>query len=147
MVRIQKSVLVHAPIEKVFDYLNDPHKLTEYWPGMVEVKDIQSLSNGGTCFKYVYKMAGFRFEGKSEDTEIIPLKRMVSVTTGGVEGKVTWELEKAADGIKVLLDSEYTVPLPVVGRVAEAVIVKLNEHEAELILMNLKIIMETKRTA
>ncbi len=142
MAQIQKFILIKAPIEKVFDYLNDPHKLTEYWPGMIEVKDIQSLPNGGTCFNYVYKLAGFRFEGKSEDTEIIPLKRMVSITTGGVEGKLTWELEKAADGTKVVLESEYTVPLPVVGKLAEAVIVKLGEHEADQILANLKTFME-----
>ncbi len=142
MAKVQKFILIKAPIEKVFDYLNDPHKLTEYWPGMIEVKDIQNLANGGTCFNYVYKFAGFRFEGKSEDTEIVPLKRMVSVTTGGIEGKVTWELEKTADGTKVLLDSEYTVPLPVVGKLAEAVIVRLNEHEVDQILANLKIFME-----
>ncbi len=142
MAHIQKSVLVLAPIEKVYEYLNDPHKLTEYWPGMIEVKDIQNLPNGGTSFQYVYKMAGFRFEGKSEDTEIVPLKRMVSVATGGIEGKVTWELEKAANGTKVVLDNEYKIPLPVIGKVAEAVIFKLNEREVEQILANLKIFME-----
>ncbi len=142
MAQIQKSILVNAPIEKVFNYLNDPSKLTEYWPGMIEVKDIQNLSNGGSFFNYVYKFAGFRFEGKSEDSEIVPLKRMVSVTSGGIESKITWELEKAEDGTKVLLDSQYTVPLPVVGKLAEAVIIKLNEHEVDQILANLKIFME-----
>jgi hypothetical protein len=34
------------------------------------------------------------------------------------------------------------VPIPVVGRMAEALIVKLNEHKGDLVLANLKARME-----
>jgi len=142
MMRIQKSVFVQAPIEKVFDYLNDPQKLAEYWPGMVAVKDVETLPNGGTCFNYTYKMAGILFEGKSEDIEIVPLKRMVSVTSGGIDGKVTWELEQAENGTKVLLENVYSLPVPLLGKLAEPMINKLSENEADAILANLKTCME-----
>ncbi len=142
MARIQKSILVKAPIEKVFNYLNDPKKLTEYWPGMIEVKDIEYLPNGGSCFNFVYNMAGIHLNCRSEDTEIIPLKKMVSVSTGGADATVIWELDKAEDGTKVLFDNEYTVPVPVIGKLAEALIVKMNEKEADTILANLKLILE-----
>ena len=36
----------------------------------------------------------------------------------------------------------YTIPIPVLGKLAEAIIVKMNEHEGELILANLKAMME-----
>ena len=37
---------------------------------------------------------------------------------------------------------EYTVPIPVLGKLAEAVIVKMNDREGDLILANLKARME-----
>ena len=37
---------------------------------------------------------------------------------------------------------EYTVPVPVLGKLAEAVIVKMNEREGDLVLANLKARME-----
>ena len=33
---------------------------------------------------------------------------------------------------------EYKVPVPVLGRLAEKVVVKLNEHEADAVIANLK---------
>ena len=39
-------------------------------------------------------------------------------------------------------EAEYTVPIPLLGKLAEAFIVKQNEHEAELLLGNLKARME-----
>jgi len=45
-------------------------------------------------------------------------------------------------GTKVTLEVEYTVSIPVLGKLAEAIIVKMNDHEGELILANLKARME-----
>jgi hypothetical protein len=39
---------------------------------------------------------------------------------------------------------EYTVPLPLLGKLAEAFIVKQNEHEADVMLANLKARMEVQ---
>lgn len=142
MAIIKKSVVVQAPIEKVFTYLNDPLKLTEYWPGMVEVKDVEYLPNGGSCFNYVYNMAGIHIHGHSEDTEIIPLQKMVSISSGGMDATITWELENADGGTKVTITNNYTVPLPVIGKLAEALVVKMNEKEADTILAKMQLALE-----
>jgi hypothetical protein len=47
-----------------------------------------------------------------------------------------------AGGTKVTFEVEYTVPIPVLGKLAEAIIVKMNDREGELILANLKARME-----
>ena len=54
-------------MEKVFEYVDDAHNLPEIWPSMVEVSDVERLPNGGNKMRWVYKMAGMRFEGTSED--------------------------------------------------------------------------------
>ena len=110
---------------------------------MVEAKDVQRLPNGGNRFRWVYKMAGMSFEGISEDIDIVPNRQIVSKTEGGIESKITWITQPEDGGAKVTFEGEYTVPIPLLGKLAEAFIVKLNEHEAEAILANLKSRMET----
>ncbi len=41
MATAKKSITVDAPVEKIFEYLNQPINLLEIWPSMVEAKDIQ----------------------------------------------------------------------------------------------------------
>jgi len=47
-----------------------------------------------------------------------------------------------AGGTKVTFEVEYTVPIPLLGKLAEAIIVKMNDREGDLILANLKARME-----
>jgi len=142
MTKTVKSITIKAPVEKVFDYISEPTNLPEIWPSLVEVKDVQKLPSGGTKNRWVYKMAGIHLEGTSEETECVPNQRLVSKTKGGVESTQTWMFQPETGGTKVTFEVEYTVPIPVLGKLAEAIIVKMNEHEGELLLANLKARME-----
>jgi len=142
MAKVEKAITINAPVEKVCGYINEPTNLPEIWPSMVEVKDVQRLPNGGTSFRWVYKMAGMRFEGTTEDTEYVPNQRVVSKSTGGIESTFTWTFQPEDGGTKLTVEVEYTVPIPLLGKLAEAFIVKQNEREAELLLANLKAKME-----
>jgi uncharacterized protein YndB with AHSA1/START domain len=142
MAKIEKTITIDAPVEKVFGYIDDPPNIPEIWPSMVEIKDVERLPTGGRTFRWVYKMAGMRLVGTSEQVEYIPNRRIVTKTRGGIKSMLTWTFQPEADGTRVTLEAEYTVPVPVLGKLAEALIVKLNEREAELILPNLKAIME-----
>ena len=141
MAKIVKTINIKAPVEKVYDYISEPTNLPEIWPSLVEIKDVQKLPSGGTKERWVYKMAGIRLEGTSE-SEDTKNQRIVSKSKGGVESTQTWMFQPEAGGTKVTFEVEYTVPIPVLGKLAEAIIVKMNEHEGELILANLKARME-----
>jgi len=142
MAKLEKTVTINAPVEKVFGYIDGATNLPEIWPSLMEVKDVQRLPNGGHSDRFVYKMAGIRLEGTSEDIEYITNQRIVTKTKGGAESTQTWLFEPEAGGTKVTFKVEYRVPIPVLGKLAEAVIVKMNEHEGDLLLANLKARME-----
>ena len=101
MAKVEKTVTINAPVEKVFDYIKQKTNLPEIWPSMVEAKDVQSLPNGGDSFRWVYKMAGMRFEGSSEDIEYIANQRIVSKNRGGIDSTITWTVKPEAKGTKV----------------------------------------------
>jgi len=142
MAKIEKTISINAPVEKIFSYISDPTNLPEFWPSLVETSDVQTLPNGGHSNRWVYKMAGMRFEGTSEDVECAQNQRLVSKTKGGVESTQTWAFQPEAGGTRVTLTTEYTVPIPLLGKLAEAIIVRMNDHEGDIVMANLKARME-----
>jgi uncharacterized membrane protein len=143
MAKIQKSVTINAPVQKVFDFMADPRNLPEVWPSMVEVKDVKPSSAGGFNFGWTYKMAGVRIEGASETIEFIANKHNVTVSTKGIQSKFTWDYKSGPGGTKLDVQVEYTVPIPVLGKLAESFIIKQNDHESDALLANLKARMES----
>lgn len=142
MAKVERSVLIQAPVEKVFSFAADPSHLPEFWPSMMEVSDIQPLPSGGHRFHWVYQMAGMRFEGMSDDVEYMSNQQLVQKAKGGIQSTINWTFLPEAGGTQVTFLADYIVPVPLLGRLAEAVIVKVNDHEAEVLLANLKARME-----
>jgi carbon monoxide dehydrogenase subunit G len=144
MPKIEKSITINAPVKKVCDYVSNPELMPEWMPGMVEVKNINLTKEGvGSTYKWVYKMAGMRFKGESTTEEYIPEKKSVARTKGGISSLWTWNYEPHNNGTKIDLVVEYTVPVPVLGKIAEAIVLKQNIREADLALSNIKAKMES----
>ena len=143
MAKVKNTILIKAPVEEVFSYVSEPSNLPEIWPGMVEAKDVQPLPDGGHRFRWVYKMAGMPFEGDSEDVEVIRDERMVSQTKGGIQSTITWTFRPENGDTFVIFEADYTVPIPLLGKLAEAFIVGSNRREAEALLANLKARIES----
>jgi uncharacterized membrane protein len=143
MAKLEKTLIINAPVEKVFGYMTEPANLPEIWPSMVEVKAVKKMpEHVGASFNWVYKMAGMRFEGSSQVTEWVANQREVTKSTRGIASTFTWKYKTENGGTKVTVEVEYTIPVPLLGKLAEAFIVKQNEHEAEGMLANLKARME-----
>jgi carbon monoxide dehydrogenase subunit G len=142
MATIEKSTVIAAPAEKIFAFISEPTNLPEIWPSLVEVHDITPAANGGSDFKWTYKMAGMRFEGVSAAIEFAPPRRASVATQGGISSTTTWTLEHEGDGTRVTLHAELTVPGKLLGKLAEPLVMRENRKEAEVILANLKTRLE-----
>jgi len=140
MASIKSSITINSPLDKVFEYTK-PENLPEIWPSLVEVKNVKELPNGGYSWDWKYKMAGMNFNGSSEHVEFVENERTVAQSTG-IESTITWSYEAVAGGTRMTTETEYKIPVPLLGRVAEAFITKVNENESATILANLKARME-----
>ena len=141
MSKMEMSVTINAPVEKVFEYVSNPENLPEIWPSLIEVNNVKVQPNGDYSYDYVYKMVGVRLTGSSEDT-VVSNERIVSVSTGGIESKIKFLFQPEDGGTNFTVEAEYTVPVPVLGKFAESVIVRQAENEVPIILDNLKTMME-----
>jgi len=135
---IDKEVILEVPVEEIFGYISEPRNLPEFWSSLMEVKDIQSLPDGGYTAQWVYKMLGVRFEGTGEYTRIVPNEFFVIKTKGDIKGTITWTFRSRGNITKVTLTIEYTIPIPLLGKLAEAIILKINEQEIDLLMANLQ---------
>jgi len=142
MAKIEKSIFINASVEKVFDFMLEPTNILEIWPSMLEVKNVQSLPNGGYRYDWVYKMAGMRFEGQTETTEVIQNQRVVAKNESGIPSTFIWTYQPEDGGTRVTVNVDYTIPGAALGKLAEPIIHKMNEHEGETLLANLKARME-----
>ena len=143
MVKLERSIFINAPVEKVFTYHADAHNSPEYWPSFVEVKDVETLPNGGQKFGWVYKMAGIKLNGSTTTPEYEENKKLVTKSEGGIDSTFTYTYEPEGDGTRFNMVVEYDIPVPVVGKLAESFILKMNEREADTVMGNLKDILET----
>jgi len=139
MAKIKKMAIVNAPIGKIFGYINELTNWLEFWPSLMEITDVQSLPNGGYSASWVYKMAGVRFQGAGEYTTVAPNLWLVIKTKGGVKSTITWTFRSWGNKTRVFLTIEYKVPILLLGKLAEAIVVKMNEKEADLIMYNLQV--------
>jgi len=143
MAKVERTITINAPVEKVFGYMTEPTTLPEIWPSMVEVKDVKRTPEHiGTTFQWVYKMAGMRFEGSSTVIEYVANQREVTKSERGIPSTFVWTYQPEDGGTRLTVEVEYTIPVPLLGKLAEAFIAKQNEHEAEVMLANLKARME-----
>ena len=144
MAKIERTVTINAPVEKVFTYIADPMTLLEYLPSMMEVKDVTLTDEGvGSHYRWVYKMAGIRFEGESTVIEFVPNERRVAQTKRGIVSTWTWVFEVHDGGTKLNLTVEYTIPIPVLSKLAEALVLRQNERMADVAMSNVKDKMES----
>ena len=137
MASIKRSVTIQAPIEKVFAYVTDPMSLPEWMVGIMEVSDV-SGSGADLHFHWKYRMAGVPLKGETQFSEYVPNERSVSASTGGIPSTFRWTYTPEAGATRLDLDLEYTVPVPVLGKLAENLVLKRNEREADLWMQNIK---------
>ena len=141
MANVKKSIQINVPVEKVFDYLADQKSQPDWIPSMVEVWDTSEPTVGST-FKWKYKMAGVLLEGETEVTELVQNKRLRTVSKGAVSSDWLFLLESENGGTELELTIDYTIPVPVLGKVAEKIMLKRNEKEADLAMENIKATLE-----
>jgi uncharacterized membrane protein len=142
MARAKRSININAPVDKVFAYIDDPTNGPEWMPSLTEVSDV-SGSGVGQHYRWKWKMVGVPLAGESSVTEHVPNERVVSENKGGVTS--TWMdiLEPHGDGTTLTIDVDYTIPIPVLGKLAEKLVLKRNERELELALENVKDTLES----
>ena len=141
MAKVEQSIIINAPVEKVFAYITDPANEMEWLPGNTDVRDITG-QGVGQRWGYTYKMMGLPFKGEDEVLEYTPNQRYVTKSKGGVVSTWTWTFKPEDGGTRLNVVVEYTIPVPVLGKVGERLALGQVKREADLAAVNIKARLE-----
>ncbi len=146
MAHLRKSILIHAPVEKVAAFAGDPKNWATFWVGLSEPEELTGQGEVGTVVKHSYLMAGMRFPVTSrvlENTAGPEGTRWRGAIEGPLSGEQTWTYRRKDGDTEVTADIEYTVPGSALGRIADRLIIeRMQERALEQTLGNLKILCE-----
>ena len=135
------SIVIGATVGTVFDYVDEPMNLVDWLPGMVEVRNVIG-TGAGREHDWTYKMAGMLQRGQTVTVEHVPNKCAVHQTIGAVGSTFAYFVEPYDQGTTLTLKIEYSIPIPILGRLAERIVLRRNTREFELALTNVKETLE-----
>ncbi len=134
MIKIEKSIVIDAPVENVFAYLVDPAHMPEFMPGIDDVKDIQRLPDGRFTYTLVAKFLGLHVDFKVEQVEIIPNEGIVDKSHGGGMAYTSSTRFEPLEGGKTrtIFVNETALHAGPLAKYGEAFLAKYMDHGEEM---------------
>ncbi len=142
MRKLVRSVEINAPVDRVYEFMTTPTNLPSIWPNLISVGNVQRSTDGANSFDWTYKMAGLHFRGHSRPLDVKKNELIVTRNDEGVPSTFRWMFQPKGAQTKLTVEIEYAMPVPVVGKIAEAFMAKVNEHDIEAMLRNAKASLE-----
>ena len=142
MIEVTESVVVDAPLERVWEYMDDPYNQPEISPSITDVRDVEQ-DETGKSLAYTYRMAGVSVDGSMQTSTYDPGERVVFELEGPLSGTITWEFERLDDGrTRVTYAAAYDLPSRVLESVVRRFAERYNERELQTTLANLQTRLE-----
>jgi len=141
MARYEDTVAIHAPVEKVYEFVKDIGKLWACFPG-VAVRDVVLTPEGvGSHADWYLKMLFLHYAGHVEFTEVVPNERIVAKSSAGpvFTGTLTPRDDGGTDLRWVV---EWKSGVPVVGGAMDGLMYRISGGDFEAFTSTIKASVE-----
>jgi uncharacterized membrane protein len=143
MAIVQRSVQIKASPQETMALLSDASRWPDWYPGMTEIDIAAPFPEEGGKVSFKVKSAGISMpitetvlEYRSEGLQLLQMEGMLS-------GRARWEVTPDGDGAHLATTFDYALPGGVVGRIADALLVKrMNAKSLEEALSNFRALVE-----
>ncbi|MEN8262916.1 MAG: cobalamin-dependent protein [Nitrospirota bacterium] len=145
--RITRTILINAPLNKVFEYVTNPANWTRYVTSLVDVRNIsdKNLKTGST-YEWTYRMLGINLDGQGKIIEFRKNKKFAMEMEGSFPIRETFHFDRDGDSTSLKFEIHYDVPGKVLGVIANRLVIeKLNVKEAVAVLNKVKAICEARK--
>lgn len=141
MIAYDESIVIEAPLPKVFAYVNDLSTMPDWLTGLVEVRNVIGTGVGQQC-DWTFKMIGVQLRGAAVVVDCVPSERCTHQSIGMLCSDWTNLVEPHEDGTKLTVEVEYTLPGVVVGKLAEHLTIRRMKRGLRSSLLNAKDMLE-----
>jgi uncharacterized protein YndB with AHSA1/START domain len=103
MIEVEKSIIIHRPIEEVFAFVGDQRNAPQWQSGVLEVRRTTEGPLGiGTKHTFLRKFLGRKIEASNEYVEYEPNKKITFKSTSGpTPFEASYLFESTAEGTKL----------------------------------------------
>jgi uncharacterized protein YndB with AHSA1/START domain len=145
-VRVERSIEIAAPPEKIWPYLVEPEKIMQWFTLLRKFEYTGEQKSGvGTPFYYEEKSGPQLMKLNYVVTEWVENERFAFVMTSGPAKRddQIWSIEATPSGSRFTLTEDYEMPLGVIGKMLVKLFIgrTIGKHLEE-ILANLKSLAE-----
>ncbi len=142
---MKNSVVIAAPVDRVFGYVADPKTMVEWLPSMMEIRDVIG-TGAGQQYGWTYKYVGLLLTGQSTVVEHVPNETSIHQTIGTINSVWTFSFEPHDEGTSLTLEVEYNIPIPVLGKLAERLVLRRDKRSLDFALTNIQETLATEPT-
>jgi uncharacterized protein YndB with AHSA1/START domain len=142
MATVKESTVINAPPDRVFAYVTQPATMPEWLSKMVEVRNVVGTGEGQQ-YEWTYKYVGLLLRGQSVVVQHVPNALAVTQSIGTISSTWTFNIEPHEEGTNLTIEVEYSVPIPVLGKIAEHIAVRRDARDLETSLTNVKETLES----
>ena len=137
----ENSIAIDAGLSDVFAYVNEPKKFPDWVHGMIDVRNVIG-SGEGQQYEWTFKMVGIQFRGQSVAVNYVQDECAAYQSIGMIESIWTNIVESSDGGTKLTIKVDYSIPAPVLGKLAEALTLRRNKRGLDATLLNAKEVLE-----
>lgn len=128
------SVIINAPIEKVFNAIANPDIVAQISSGSL----IGTEGKNGELGSYA-DWEYLKLRSRTTVSEVNKPSKMVQEMTGAMPGRWIWNLEQEGQAVKVDFCIEYKVPGGFLGKIANKLFLgRMNQKSMEKTMYGLK---------
>lgn len=138
MENLERTAHIDAPVQKLFDYLCDPHHLQAIWPQTATIESVELLYGGRYTFYWIRKIFDVHFEGHGECARSLARDAVTYKISGGLECVIKWLLAPVDGGTEVSLQVIYTAPRPLLRHHSLNAVIRQIERDSDQMLARLK---------
>lgn len=141
MISYTNSIVINASASEVFTYVNDPVKLPNWLTGLTETRNVVGTGEGQQ-WEWTYSMVGLQHRGMLVVVDYVANERFTAQSIGMIESSWTNICEPQEEGTKLTIEFEYSIPVPVLGKLAEHLTVRRVARDLDSSLLNVKETLE-----
>ena len=143
MTNVQRNVQIDASPQQTMALLSDASRWPDWYPGMERVDITAPFPEAGGKVAFKVKSAGVAMTITETVLDYQPDEVQLLRMEGMLSGQARWELTPEGAGSRLTTTFDYTLPGGVVGKLADALMVKrMNGRSLDAALKNFKALVE-----
>ena len=144
MPTIEQTILINAPVVKVYAMVANASNWTEYVTSLTDVSNVSSPGlEPGTTYDWEYRMLGVKLSGSGVVTENVFQKSFAMRMEGTIPMTEKYTMRELDGATELTVTIDYQMPGKVLEKIANSKLVeKLNKREGENVLAKVKLLCE-----